>query len=399
MSIIALLHNLLKEKLPSIHATRLTALMAAVEAGLKGASVSITELGRTLSGPACIKHKIKRMDRLAGNRHLNTERMAVYGAMTQWLLQSLPMPLILIDWSPLTADQHQQLLRAALPTGGRSVTLYEEIHPVKKLGNRRIQQRFLRSLQALLPANVTPIIVADSGFRTPFFREVESLGWHWLGRIRNRDFIAWANRPNDWLAAKSLYAKATRKPKCLGSARWVRSHPLDGELVAFYRPAKGRKHLTAQHQPSKSSASRKHAKREKEPWLLVVSPSLKTFSAARVVAYYRSRMQIEEGLRDTKSTHYGLDFTSESRIEAERRANLLLIAALIIFALWLTGLCLKGTDIERHIKVNSSQDHSPYSVIFLARIACRYVAFELSASMLEQAQALLLDYFDSFEGG
>ena len=399
MSIIALLHNLLKEKLPSIHATRFTALMAAVEAGLKGASVSITELGRTLSGPACIKHKIKRMDRLAGNRHLNTERTAVYGAMTQWLLQSLPMPLILIDWSPLTADQHQQLLRAALPTGGRSVTLYEEIHPVKKLGNRRVQQRFLSSLQALLPANVTPIIVADSGFRTPFFREVESFGWHWLGRIRNRDFIAWANRPNDWLAAKSLYAKATKKPKCLGSARWVRSHPLDGELVTFYQPAKGRKHLTSQHLPSKASASRKHAKREKEPWLLVVSPSLKAFSAARVVAYYRSRMQIEEGLRDTKSTHYGLDFTSESRIEAERRANLLLIAALIIFALWLTGLCLKGTDIERHIKVNSSQDHSPYSVIFLARIACRYVAFELSASMLEQAQALLLDYFDSFEGG
>ena len=389
MSIIVLLHNLLKEKLPGIHATRLTALMAAVEAGLKGASVSITELGRTLSGPACIKHKIKRMDRLAGNRHLNTERMAVYGAMTQWLLQSLPMPLILIDWSPLTADQHQQLLRSALPTGGRSVTLYEEIHPVKKLGNRRIQQRFLRSLKALLPANVTPIIVADSGLRTPFFCEVESIGWHWLGRIRNRDFIAWANRPNDWLAAKSLYAKATKKPKCLGSARWVRSHPLDGELVTFYQPAKGRKHLTAQHRPCKSSASRKHAKREKEPWLLVVSPSLKTFSAARVVAYYRSRMQIEEGLRDTKSTHYGLDFTSESRIEAERRANLLLIAALIIFALWLTGLCLKGTDIERHIKVNSSQDHSPYSVIFLARIACRYIAFELSASMLEQAQALL----------
>ena len=173
MSIIALLHNLLKEKLPSIHATRFTALMAAVEAGLKGASVSITELGRTLSGPACIKHKIKRMDRLAGNRHLNTERTAVYGAMTQWLLQSLPMPLILIDWSPLTADQHQQLLRAALPTGGRSVTLYEEIHPVKKLGNRRVQQRFLSSLQALLPANVTPIIVADSGFRTPFFAKLK----------------------------------------------------------------------------------------------------------------------------------------------------------------------------------------------------------------------------------
>ena len=88
---------------------------------------------------------------------------------------------------------------------------------------------------------------------------------------------------------------------------------------------------------------------------------------------------MEEGLRDTKSTHYGLDFTSESRIEAERRANLLLIAALIIFALWLTGICLKGTDIERHIKVNSSQDHSPYSVIFLARIVCLNVGAGVSS--------------------
>ena len=51
--------------------------MAAVEAGLSGASLSITALGRALSGPAFIKHKIKHMDRLAGNPHLNSERMTV----------------------------------------------------------------------------------------------------------------------------------------------------------------------------------------------------------------------------------------------------------------------------------------------------------------------------------
>jgi hypothetical protein len=399
MSIIALLQNLLKDALPSIHSTRLQALMAAVEAGLSGASVSITALGRALSGPSYIKHKIKRMDRLAGNRHLKSERIGLYGAMAQWLLQSIPMPLILIDWSPLTADQNNQVIRAALPTGGRSITLYEEIHSRKKLGNRRVQLQFLERLKGLLPPNVTPIIIADSGFRTPFFRGVESLGWHWLGRIRNRDSIAWADQPDNWLAAKSLYAKASRKPRHLGFVHWVRRHPIEGELVAFFRPAKGRKHLNAQHRPSKASASRKHAKREKEPWLLVVSPSLKAYSAVRVVDYYRSRMQIEEGFRDTKSVHYGLDFVCESRIDVERRANLLLIAALIIFALWLTGSCLKGTDIERQIKVNSSQNHSPYSVVFLARIACRYITFELSASMLDQAQTLLLSYFESLEEG
>ena len=130
-------------------------------------------------------------------------------------------------------------------------------------------------------------------------------------------------------------------------------------------------------------------------WIIGKTSSFvkKSFIGVFVMGYGGGRLT-----RHQKYT-LGLDFTSESRIEAERRANLLLIAALIIFALWLTGICLKGTVIERHIKVNSSQDHSPYSVIFLARMACRYVVFELSASMLEQAQALLVDYFDSLEGG
>jgi hypothetical protein len=35
----------------------------------------------------------------------------------------------IVDWSPLTDDQSQQLLRASLPVGGRSITLYEEVHP------------------------------------------------------------------------------------------------------------------------------------------------------------------------------------------------------------------------------------------------------------------------------
>ena len=82
------------------------------------------------------------------------------------------------------------------------------------------------------------------------------------------------------------------------------------------------------------------------------------------VVDYRSRMQIKEDLRDTKSTHYGLDFICESRIKAEHRANLLLIAALIIFALWLTGIYLKGTDIEGQIKVSSGQGRSPYQLFF-----------------------------------
>ncbi|CAC9509185.1 hypothetical protein [uncultured Gammaproteobacteria bacterium] len=399
MSIIKTLHTLIKQSLPDIHAARLNALMAAVESGLTGASVSITSLGRAVSGSAFIKHKIKRIDRLAGNRHLKSERTALYGIMTQFLLKSLPLPLIIVDWSPLTDDQSQQLLRASLPVGGRSITLYEEVHPDSKLGNRRVQHQFLAHLQKLLPQHVIPIIVADSGFRTPFFREVGRLGWHWLGRIRNRDFISLSSTPCEWFSAKLLYAKATRKAKLLGTANWVRSNPLLGELVTFYRPAKGRKHFTTQKKTAKSKQSRQQAKREKEPWLLVVSPSLQAYSAVRVVNYYRARMQIEEGFRDTKSFHYGLGLARESRIEAERRANLLLIAALIIFALWLVGLSIKGSAIERQIRVNSSSKYSPYSVIFLGKIACCYASFEMPDDYLDLAQTLLTGYFETLEKG
>jgi hypothetical protein len=51
-------------------------------------------------------------------------------------------------------------------------------------------------------------------------------------------------------------------------------------------------------------------------------------------------MQIEAGFCDTKSRHYGLDLTHQSQIQTERRTNLLRIAALIIFVLWLVMIRL-----------------------------------------------------------
>lgn len=91
------------------------------------------------------------------------------------MIQNLLTPVILIDWSPLCADQRWQLLRAAIPVGGCSLTLYEEIHPRSKLANRTIQHRFLDRLAPMIPHHSQPIIVADSGFKTPFYRYMESI--------------------------------------------------------------------------------------------------------------------------------------------------------------------------------------------------------------------------------
>lgn len=110
-------------------------------------------------------------------------------------------------------------------------------------------------------------------------------------------------------------------------------------------------------------------------------------------------MQIEEDFRDTKSTHYGLDLARESRIQVERRATLMLIAALVIFALWLVGLSLRGFTTERQIRVSSGSKRSSYSVIFLGKVACWYATFELPTDLFELAQTLLTNYFEKLEKG
>jgi hypothetical protein len=131
-----------------------------------------------------------------------------------------------IGAGPRTADRHRpvrpepdrslQLARASLAVGGRALTLYEEVHPQRKLGNRRVQHRFLQRLAQRLPAGAAPIIVADSGFKVPFFREVERLGWRWVGRIRGRDYIRLSKQ---WISCKTLFQKATETPTGLGRRR------------------------------------------------------------------------------------------------------------------------------------------------------------------------------------
>ena len=378
MYAIPLLHKTFDKRCLDIHAARLNTCYLAVQSLVEGAKASVTSLGRGLSGTAYDKHKIKRIDRLLSNRALHQELDTFYSALADTLLKGLPEPIILIDWSPLCADQSWQLLRAALPVGGRSLTLYEEVHPRTKLGNRRIQHQFLNQLADLIPAHCQPVVVADSGFKTPFYRYVEkTLQWHWVGRIRSRDFICFNTALDQWFSTKSLYAKATTKAKFLGQVDWVRSNPLASLLVLIRQPRKRRHNLTYSGVARRSKQSRSHAGREREPWLLVYSTSLKDRTPQQLVAIYRSRMQIEEGFRDSKAAHYGLGLSQQRNIAKKRRAVLCLLATLAHFVLWCVGTAGKETTKARQVRVNSSSIRAPYSVIFLARLLINQKHFRL----------------------
>lgn len=218
------------------------------------------------------------------------QRGRFYQAIIDRLLTGSARPIILIDWSDFSADRQQQLLRASLPVGGRAMTLYEELHAYDKLTNRSVQHRFLDRLHAMLPAGCTPIIIADAGFRVPFYRYVEALGWHWLGRIRNRDFVRWEGAPYEWIGAKSLYPIATTRPQHLGRVQWMRRAPLEGRLVLIRQPKQGRKDRSLKGPARRSRLSRKHAQRAREPWLLIASPSLQEATPKQIVALYKTRI-------------------------------------------------------------------------------------------------------------
>jgi hypothetical protein len=58
-------------------------------------------------------------------------------------------------------------LRAAVPVGGRSVTIYEAVYSESEKATPHVEKAFLGTLKSLLPAHVTLIIVTDAGFRGP----------------------------------------------------------------------------------------------------------------------------------------------------------------------------------------------------------------------------------------
>lgn len=392
----SVLHKLLIQSVPSIHSVRLNTLMVAVQALTTGAKAAVTSLSRGLTGRVYDKHKIKRMDRLLSNQHLYQERHSIYKALTQRITRGLTEPIILIDWSPLCADQSWQLLRAAIPVGGRSLTRYEEIHPRSKLGNRKVQHQFLNQLATMISSSSRPIIVADSGFKTPFYRHIEkTLQWHWVGRIRGRDYLCWHGDKNQWSSAKALYSKATKTAKQWGKIHWTQSNSLAAFIVLVGQTKKKRKDLTLTGKTRQSKRCQVHASREREPWLLVASLSLLQRTPKQIVKIYRSRMQIEEGFRDCKAVHYGLGLSQNRRMNKKRRAILCLLSVLANFILWCIGTAAKQTDIAKQVRVNSSSKREPYSVIFLARLLITLQHFRLPEKAIKDAVNNIKPYVES----
>ncbi len=72
--------------LDGIHDKRREAAFDVAAALLRGGRLTLTTLGRAISGDVAPKHNIKKVDRLLGNKHLHQERETFFQAIAHVLL-------------------------------------------------------------------------------------------------------------------------------------------------------------------------------------------------------------------------------------------------------------------------------------------------------------------------
>ena len=389
------LQKCLGEALGSMHALRSRVLLRAVEATIHGRRLTLIDLARAWPHAERVRAPLKALDRLLGNHHLHAERSHIYTAMTRWLVRS-KQPVIVIDWSDLKSDRSWHLLRAAIPVGGRALPVLDRVFPGGQQGSPKAEKPFLQRLAAVLPDDVCPVWVTDAGFRAPWFRAVEAMGWQWLGRLRNTTYLKPAEAPEEpsqWVSCKAMYQLAKQAPRDFGLMEIVRSAPLTARVVLHAKPPQGRKHRNRQGVPARNSNSRQNAQREREPWLLMAAPSLQ-LNARQLVTLYARRMQIELSFRDLKSHRYGQAFEDSPTRKGARMEVLLLLSVLAAFASWLAGMACEASGIDQWLAPFRSKRRL-YSVMRLGREALvrrwLQIPFSRLIEQLRQPTPALLD--------
>lgn len=341
-----------------VHAARITAVLAAVDALVRGGRLTLTALGRRLDSSALVKHRIKRIDRLLGNSRLHGELPVWYTALARRLVGQARRPVVLIDWTQ-TVGKFDALV-AAVPFAGRAIPIYAEVHSSSSVGNRKVQNRFLKHLACVLPRDVKPVIVTDAGFRTPFLKAVVDLQWDFVVRLRGRGVLKqWGStvrQRHRRLPYREAFAMAIDRPLRLGS--WLPAANVGAPVgqLAIVVGARPQERTPRRTDPL-------YERRALEPWLLATT--LAHEHPRRVVALYAMRMQIEETFRDAKNARFGWALEHAGSRQSDRQAVLLLIGCLALAATLLTGAAVESQGDAWKFQANTVRSRRVNSLFHL----------------------------------
>jgi hypothetical protein len=357
MRAIEILQRRFESDLDEVHVGRVRVLFEAAFTALRSGRVSLTSLGRAIAERTTPKHGIKRIDRLLGNTKLHAELITFYRAIARRLIAPNSRPVLLVDWTAVTPQLWA--LVAAVCFDGRALIIYAQTHTIARYLKPAVNAEFLYALRKVLPVGCRPIVVTDAGFRTPWMKLVSGFGWDYVGRARapakvRRDRgSAWSEIEDTWRFVRSI-------PTDLGQYQIGSRNRYPCRFVGI---RKRKHHLT--RPLIRDFGTARQLRNAREPWILATS--LKC-SAAKVIAIYRTRMQIEETFRDAKSNRYGFSL-SQARPRSEQRANVLvLLTSLAHLVAVLLGMFAEAAHIQRRYQANTVTTRRVLSLVMLGRL-------------------------------
>lgn len=366
------------------HAMRAAALVRVLQALVLGSKATLSQLGRGRAGTAQVKHHIKAVDRLLGNAHLHRECREIYRAIAGTMLSGVASPVLTVDWSDFECGGGRRwaMLKAAVPVGGRAVVVYSRVFAFGRYNSPGAHREFLQGLKLVLPEHCKPILITDAGFRGPWFRAVEALGWHWVGRIRNK--IKYLNEQTGrWCFTDSLYKLATPVTRYVGNVVLSRRHGYSFGLylVRAHALARGGRRPSNNRRPN----AKMYRKLHRAPWLLATSLKHEPGIERRIKQLYGTRMQIEETLRDNKSHRFGFGLRYARSRSAQRLQVLLLLVALATLVFWLVGLAGRAQDLARRLQANTVRHRLVLSTPFVGRILILRRLANFTQATIEQS--------------
>ena len=369
MRAMQIIRRLCEPCLEHVHASRFKAVLRAVEGIILAQRISLTAIGRALRGDQQPRHGIKMMDRLLGNTKLSKERLHWYSAIATKIAGRERRLVVLLDWTQLHGEFWA--LVAAVAFEGRAIPILASAHHESQLGSRKLQTRFLEELRRILPDRCKPLIVADGGFRSPFFAACREARFDFVIRLRNeRGMAKFAKRVRGhraWSPIKfgEIFKWARLAVQCFG-----RGMPFCGSVH------REECRLVLGPAPRKFSKRARYAddyerKRATEPWFLATS--LQNEPAEAVIAIYATRMQVEECFRDTKNARFGWGLEFSATRSTARLDVLLLLASIAFAAVILVGTAASEAGIEKRFRASSLKKRV-LSLFSLGNLAARSAA-------------------------
>ncbi len=366
------------EKSCVIHKKRIEVLVVAAETLVRCCRLSVVGLGRGLKNQVKTKHNINRMDRLIGNNHLYNESIEIYKANAQMLIGNKIRPIIVVDWSSATVAERYQLLRAGVAAEGRTLTIYEEVHELKKYNNPKVHKEFVKNLQKVLPKKCRPIIVTDAGFGIAWFKEILSHGWDYVGRVINKSH--YSEDGNSWEPILELLKYKRAVIKRIGEVILSKEHKFKCYLQVYKGKKKNRIKKNEHGERAGRRTSVICARRGRQPWILASSLGKSKTIAKNINKIYASRMQIEESFRDIKSTRYGFSLRYCRSMGIKRLTNIFIIGLLGTLIAWIMGLCVKKRKIHYTLQTNSIKNRNVLSVFY---IGCQIIKYPIRFAKTE----------------